>query len=147
MRESMLMDGKSIRPARLFAQLIAVSWHKEGVRVGQNGTRGTKYGLDCNASGKPKCTLIRTMPVLSFPKHVSTYRERRTNVVFLHRRTCRVELKLTMKHPQRVPTTMSRSHRTLLFERIAMRSFPFCPPHLHLHHARAIGVLSGRIAS
>ena len=49
MCESMSMDGKSIRSA-YFGQLIAISWHKEGVRVRQNRTRGAKYEFDCSTS-------------------------------------------------------------------------------------------------
>ena len=40
---------------------------------------------------------------------------------------------------------MSRARCTLSPERIATRSSPFCPLHLHPYHTRAIGVLSWRI--
>src|SRR5579863_4658900 len=50
-----------------------------------------------------------------------------------------------MEHSHRVLITMSQCPRTPTFERTATRTFHLCPPHLHPHHARAIGVLSQRI--
>jgi len=87
------VNGWEIDQTSPFGQHIATSWAKDGMGVGQNGMRATNYGLGYNALEKSKCNLILTLPVISLPKYMSSYRERRTNVVFSHRCTCLVELK------------------------------------------------------
>jgi len=69
------MDGKSTKQAHL--DNVSPSHGTSMARgVGQNGTRGRNYGFGSNASEKSKCKLILTLPVISFPKYMSTCRER-----------------------------------------------------------------------
>ena len=95
----------------LFGRPIAISWHKEGGGVEQNGMRATKHGLDGNklGSGKSRCKLIPTKRQLFHPPNMCRHRENDEQhcILTYAYMSNRTELKSTTKHLHCAPTTMS----------------------------------------